>query len=84
MEREGGQMGRVGTEVTDLNKWKELRLAVGHFSQNGLSVQSTDIPLLNLKNCHKLKAETQNNFFYEVSSIVYLSKTTLTKLQQKK
>lgn len=34
----GGQTGRVGTEVTDLNKWKELRLAVGHFSQNGLSV----------------------------------------------
>lgn len=36
----GGQTGRVGTEVTGLAKWKELRLAGGHFAQNGLSVEA--------------------------------------------
>lgn len=55
----GGQTGRVGTEVTDLNKWKELRLAVGHF----LDCQYEAQTLCSTSNCHKLKAETQNNFF---------------------
>lgn len=44
-----GETGRVGTEVTGLDKWKELRLAVGHFSQHTVSVWSVKIPLLDLE-----------------------------------
>lgn len=56
----GGETGRVGREVTGLTKWKELRLAVGHSSQNGLSVEARTSALLHLN--LPQNAETQNNF----------------------
>lgn len=74
----------MGREVTGLTKWKELRLAVGHSSQNGPSVEARTSVLLN-PNCNlkplKLKIISSKKFHLMPNpQKLYVGKTCTTKM----